>query len=106
MALNNVLDITMDDYFDITEGALALSNEFSSDIVPTPATDTYHEAFFVNAHENPAAHQLPLRQRRSPIADTVWEPLKPIIQELYIHQGLQLTDVMARMKQDYGFDAT
>ncbi|OCT49333.1 hypothetical protein CLCR_11310 [Cladophialophora carrionii] len=96
----------MDDYFDITEDALVLSNGLPHDIVPDLVADTYQEASFVNAHENLGAHQLPPRQRRSTIADTVWDTLKPIIEELYIHQGLPLTDVMARMKQQYGFDAS
>jgi hypothetical protein len=100
MALNDELDITMDDHFAILEDGFIPSNPFAVDVSKD------QEAFFTNTLEHPGTRQLPLRQRRSTIPNAVWESLKSTIEELYIHQDLQLTDAMARMKQEYGFDAT
>jgi hypothetical protein len=106
MASNDELDITVDDHSGILEHGFIPSNAFSVDLIRNFDVGMDQEAFFANTPEIPGAPRPPLRQRRSTIPDAVWEPLKPTIEELYIHQDLQLTDVMTRMKQEYEFDAT
>ncbi|KIW65711.1 hypothetical protein, variant [Phialophora macrospora] len=106
MALNDDLDITIYDHSGILEDGFLPSNPISVEHIDNFDSSMGQEAIFVSTLEHPGTRQPPLRQRRSTIPNAVWEPLKSTIEELYIRQDLQLTDVMARMKQDYGFDAS
>lgn len=37
--------------------------------------------------------------------DQQWDLLKPIIERLYIHEQLKLSEVIVTIKERYGFDA-
>ena len=37
--------------------------------------------------------------------DQKWEILKPTIERMYVHEGWKLKDIIAAMKDEYGFNA-
>ena len=70
------------------------------------SSSTNHGDSLGNPSWDPKLYQLPLRQRRQTIAQSTWDHYRPIIEDLYIHQQLELKEVIAKMKREHGFDAT
>ncbi|OAP63517.1 hypothetical protein AYL99_02744 [Fonsecaea erecta] len=75
---------------------------------PNPRVDeqVHLEDLTFEPDEPPRQPPKPLRLRRPIISSTVWEGLKPVIQDLYIRQRLSLDEVRQRMKLQHDFDAT
>lgn len=48
----------------------------------------------------------PLSQSLANVAyDQRWEILKPTIERMYVHEGSKLKDIIAAIKDEYGFNA-
>ena len=52
------------------------------------------------------AQQLRLRMRARPIPQLIWDRHKPAIEDLYLHQDLNLDQVRSKMLDKYKFEAT
>lgn len=49
---------------------------------------------------------MPFSLTGDPVGETPWTSLKTILQRLYLEEDLSLTEVMKKMAEDYGFNAT
>jgi Clr5 domain len=71
----------------------------------TPATHFHHPITSKKARNHPGTYHVAPQTRAKIIPKTFWNRYRPIIEDLYVHKGLLLSQVVSRMARDYGFNA-